>query len=80
MQQYVNENQDAFFSNGRLRNEEFVSNFLHQYSEPSIGWQTAQTKRKSWLKKANIKRVNETKQATRKEKGKESLEGSNMWL
>ena len=65
MQQYVNENQDAFFSNGRLRNEEFVSNFLHQYSEPSIGWQAAQTKRESWLKKANIKGVTETKQAKR---------------
>ena len=41
MQQYVNEHQDAFFSNSSWKKEEFVSNLLHQHSEPSIGCQTA---------------------------------------
>ena len=41
MQQYVNEHQDAFFLKSSWRKEEFVSNLLHQYGEPSIGCQTA---------------------------------------
>ena len=44
MQQYVNKHQDAFFSNSSWRKEEFVSNLLHQYIEPSIGRQTAKSK------------------------------------